>query len=165
VDVRRVRSANDMRDAVLASSANADAVVMAAAVADYAPASASAQKIEKRGPDEPLTLVLERTPDILAELGARRAGAVTPVLVGFAAQTGDPAPAARHKLAAKRVDLIVANDVTQPGAGFEVSTNQVTLVSADGDQALPMQSKTEVARAILDRVERLLVRQPALAPR
>jgi phosphopantothenoylcysteine decarboxylase/phosphopantothenate--cysteine ligase len=168
VDVKRVRSARDMRDAVLAASTAADAVIMAAAVADYAPATAQSEKIEKRGQDGPMTLHLERTPDILAELGARRGEAARPVLVGFAAQTGDPVPAARRKLAAKRVDLIVANDVTMPGAGFDVTTNQVTLVSADGpdkDEALPMQSKTDVARAILDRVERLLVRRPALAPR
>jgi phosphopantothenoylcysteine decarboxylase/phosphopantothenate--cysteine ligase len=165
IDVRRVRSARDMRDAVLAASAGADAMIMAAAVADFAPAAASTQKIEKRGQDAPLTVVLERTADILAELGARRAEGARPVLVGFAAQTGDPVPAARRKLAAKRADLIVANDVTMPGAGFDVTTNQVTLVSADGDEALPMQSKTDVARAILDRVERLIVRQPALAPR
>ena len=165
VDVKRVRSARDMRDAVLASSAAADAVIMAAAVADYAPATSSHQKIEKHGQDGPLTLRLERTPDILAELGAHRGEGTRPVLVGFAAQTGDPVPAARRKLAAKRVDLIVANDVTMPGAGFDVTTNQVTLVSGDGDEPLPMQSKTDVARAILDRVERLLVRQPALAPR
>jgi phosphopantothenoylcysteine decarboxylase/phosphopantothenate--cysteine ligase len=141
---------------------------MAAAVADYAPAAASHQKIEKHGQDGALTLRLEPTPDILAELGTRRGESARPVLVGFAAQTGDPVPAARRKLSAKRVDLIVANDVTMPGAGFDVTTNQVTLVSADGpdkDEPLPMQSKADVARAILDRVERLLVRQPALAPR
>jgi phosphopantothenoylcysteine decarboxylase/phosphopantothenate--cysteine ligase len=165
VAVTRVRSARDMREAVLAAAGAADAVIMAAAVADYTPAAASGQKIEKQGQDEPLILRLERTADILAELGARRGDAARPVLVGFAAQTGDPVPAARRKLAGKRADLIVANDVTQPGAGFDVATNQVTLVSADGDEALPMQSKTDVARAILDRVERLLVRQPALAKR
>ena len=165
VDVKHVRSARDMRDAVLASSAAADAVIMAAAVADYAPATTQSEKIEKHGQDGPMVLRLERTPDILAELGARRGDGARPVLVGFAAQTGDPVPAARRKRAAKRADLIVANDVTIPGAGFDVTTNQVTLVSADGDEPLPMQSKTDVARAILDRVERLLVRQPALAPR
>jgi phosphopantothenoylcysteine decarboxylase/phosphopantothenate--cysteine ligase len=165
VDVRQVRSARDMRDAVTAAVDGADAVIMAAAVADYTPAVHADQKIDKRAQDGPLTLVLERTPDILAELGERRGDAARPVLVGFAAETGDPVPAARRKLAAKRVDLVVANDVTMPGAGFEGTTNQVTLVAADGDEALPMQSKAAVAQAILDRVERLLVRQPALAPR
>lgn len=165
VDLHRVRSARDMREAVLARIDAADAVIMAAAVADYAPAAASATKIEKGGTGEPLTLVLERTPDILAELSARRGTAGRPVLVGFAAQTGDAVPGARRKLAAKRVDLVVANDVTAPGAGFDVDTNQVTLVSAESVEALPLLSKTDVARAILDRVEGLLVRQPALLPR
>ena len=164
LDVTRIRSAREMRDAVLNAARSADAVIMAAAVADFAPATANSEKIEKRGSDTTMTLVLERTPDILGELGMQRANGSRPILIGFAAQTGDPVPAARRKLAAKRVDLVVANDVTLPGAGFDVDTNQVTLVSADGEDALPMQSKTDVARAILDRVERLM-RQPALAPR
>ena len=75
------------------------------------------------------------------------------MLIGFAAQTGDPTAAARRKLDAKRVDLIVANDVTAPGAGFDVETNQVTLVSQDAAEALPLQSKADVASAVLDRVE------------
>jgi phosphopantothenoylcysteine decarboxylase/phosphopantothenate--cysteine ligase len=85
------------------------------------------------------------------------------VLVGFAAQTGDPLPAARRKLDAKHVDLVVANDVTAPGAGFDVETNQVTLVSHEGVDAQPLQSKAEVASVVLDRVERLLV-TPAGVP-
>jgi phosphopantothenoylcysteine decarboxylase/phosphopantothenate--cysteine ligase len=83
------------------------------------------------------------------------------VLIGFAAQTGDPVPAARRKLAAKHVDLIVANDVTSPGSGFDVPTNQVTLVSADAVDPLPLLAKTDVAGAVIDRVERLLARTPA----
>jgi phosphopantothenoylcysteine decarboxylase/phosphopantothenate--cysteine ligase len=165
VEVHRVRSARQMRDAVMGHLEGADAVIMAAAVADYTPAAPAAGKIEKGAAGEALTLALERTPDILAELGARRGEGSRPVLVGFAAQTGDPVPSARRKLTAKRADLIVANDVTAPGAGFDVATNQVTLVSADATEPLPLQSKTEVARAILDRVERLIVRPPALAPR
>ena len=116
---------------------------MAAAVADYTPAARRAHKIAKGGP---LTLTLERTPDILAELGARRDGDRRPVLVGFAAETGDPVAAPRASAAAKRVDLIVANDVSAPGAGFDVATNQVTLVSADGAEPLPLMSKADVAR-------------------
>jgi phosphopantothenoylcysteine decarboxylase/phosphopantothenate--cysteine ligase len=163
-EVVRVRGAREMRAAVMAKADAVDAVVMAAAVADYTPAGgAAAGKIDKH--DSALTLVLERTPDILAELGARRAEGTRPVLVGFAAQTGDPVPAARRKLASKRVDLIVANDVTAPGSGFEGPTNQVTFVAADSADALPLQSKADVARAILDRVEQLIVRKPALAPR
>ena len=163
-EIIRVRGAREMRDAVRSRAGEVDAVVMAAAVADFTPASgASATKLDKAEKGGGLTLVLEPTPDILAELGRARGDASTPVLVGFAAQTGDPVPAARRKLAAKRVDLVVANDVTAPGAGFDVATNQVTIVSSDGVEALPLQSKADVARAILDRVERLLVRQPALS--
>ncbi|MEZ5317020.1 MAG: bifunctional phosphopantothenoylcysteine decarboxylase/phosphopantothenate--cysteine ligase CoaBC [Vicinamibacterales bacterium] len=154
----RVRSAAEMHAAVIARAGEADAVVMAAAVADYAPAGGSATgKIEKAGP---MTLRLERTPDILAELGRRRGDAPRPVLVGFAAQTGDPVPAARRKLEAKRVDLVVANDVTAPGAGFDVATNQITLVSRDHAEALPLLSKREAAEAVLDRVARLLAAAP-----
>jgi phosphopantothenoylcysteine decarboxylase/phosphopantothenate--cysteine ligase len=154
-EVIRVRSAAEMRVAVTAHATVADVVIMAAAVADYTPAGgAAAAKIEKGGA---LTMTLERTADILADLGAARGDRARPVLVGFAAQTGDPVPAARRKLAAKRVDMIVANDVTQSGAGFDVTTNQVTLVADDGVEALPMLSKADVARRILDRVERRLL--------
>lgn len=151
-----------MHAAVMAALPGADVVIMAAAVADYTPAGgAIATKIEKGGA---LTLQLERTPDILADLGRRRGDRVHPVLVGFAAQTGDPVDAARRKLVAKNADLIVANDVTAPGAGFDVDTNIVTLVARDGaGQALPRQSKRDVARHILDRVEALLA-SPASVP-
>jgi phosphopantothenoylcysteine decarboxylase / phosphopantothenate---cysteine ligase len=153
-EVVRVRSAREMHEAVLSRADAADLVVMAAAVADYTPAGGSrAGKIEKGGP---LVLALERTADILADLGRRRNGGARPVLVGFAAQAGDPVAAARAKLAAKRVDLVVANDILAPGSGFDVDTNQVTLVDADEAEALPLQSKDEVAARILDRVERLL---------
>ncbi len=162
VAVTRVRSAREMHAAVMAALPGADVVIMAAAVADYTPAGgAIATKIEKGGA---LTLQLERTPDILADLGRRRGDRVHPVLVGFAAQTGDPVDAARRKLVAKNADLIVANDVTAPGAGFDVDTNIVTLVARDGaGQALPRQSKRDVARHILDRVEALLA-SPASVP-
>jgi phosphopantothenoylcysteine decarboxylase/phosphopantothenate--cysteine ligase len=159
-EVIRVRSAREMHAAVMAHASNADVVLMAAAVADYTPASGAAdEKIGKRAGREGLTLTLERTPDILADLGARRGNNRRPLLVGFAAQTGDPVPAARRKLDAKRVDLIVANDVSLPGAGFDVETNQVTLVSHDRAEALPMMSKAEVAGIVLDRVEQLLAAQ------
>ncbi len=157
----RVRSTREMHDAVVAHTADADVVVMAAAVADYTPAGGSAAgKIEKGGP---MTLALERTVDILATLGERRGDAARPVLVGFAAATGDPTPSARRKLTAKRVDLIVANDVTAPGSGFEVDTNQVVLVSRDGEDRLPLMPKIGVAEVILDRVEQLLAAVPALS--
>jgi phosphopantothenoylcysteine decarboxylase / phosphopantothenate---cysteine ligase len=157
--VVRVRSAREMHTAVLAETAGADIVIMAAAVADYSPVGgAAAGKLEKGGA---LTLHLERTPDILRELGRVRGDASRPVLIGFAAQSGDPVPAARRKLAEKQVDLIVANDVTAPGAGFDVETNQVTFVARGGvDEALPLMSKADVARLILDRAEQLLVTPP-----
>ncbi|HUF47227.1 MAG TPA: bifunctional phosphopantothenoylcysteine decarboxylase/phosphopantothenate--cysteine ligase CoaBC [Vicinamibacterales bacterium] len=157
----RVRSARQMHDAIVGRADAMDVIVMAAAVADYAPADGAVdRKIEKGGA---LHLTLEPTPDILSELGRTRAGAARPVLVGFAAQTGDPVAAARRKLADKRVDLIVANDVSLPGAGFDVETNQVTLVGADGEHALPLLTKAEVAAAVLDRVESLLEQVPARA--
>lgn len=150
----RVRSAADMHTAVLSGAAKADVVIMSAAVADYTPAGgAHAGKIEKNGT---LTLTLERTADILSDLGHRRNGAPMPVLVGFAAETGPPVARATEKRVRKLVDLIVANDVSAEGAGFDVETNQVTLVDASGAEALPMMSKASVAAAILDRVEALL---------
>jgi phosphopantothenoylcysteine decarboxylase/phosphopantothenate--cysteine ligase len=153
-EVVRVRSTREMRDAVLARADRADAVIMAAAVADYTPETgASAQKIEKGGS---LNVSLVRTPDILAELGERRGDRPRPVLIGFAAQTGDVVAPARRKLQAKRVDLVVANDVAAPGSGFEVETNQVTLVSAADVVTLPIMAKTDVASAVLDRLERML---------
>ena len=159
--VVRVRSAREMHAAVLAEADRADAVIMAAAVADYAPAGgASAVKIEKGGP---LVLHLERTPDILADLGRRRGEAARPVLIGFAAETGDLESRARRKLVAKRVDLIVANDITEPGSGFETSTNRVTLVSAESSDALPLLSKSDVAARLIDRLEALLAAVPAPA--
>ena len=154
VEVTAVRSAGDMHAAVarLACSGEVDAVVMAAAVADYTPA-AGAQPAKIRKSDDDLALTLRRTPDVLAELGARRGDAVKPVLVGFAAETGDAVERARTKLSRKRVDLIVANDVTEPGAGFGVDTNVATLVSAAGQEPVSRRSKRDLARVILDRIE------------
>lgn len=147
----RVRSAAEMHAAVMAGAAQAAVVIMAAAVADYTPAGgAHGDKIEKNGP---LTLTLERTADILADLGRRRDGASMPVLVGFAAETGPPEARAADKRTRKQVDLIVANDVSAEGTGFDGETNQVSLVSASGTEALPMMSKSAVAAVILDRVE------------
>lgn len=150
-----VRSAAEMHGAVMTHAATADVVVMAAAVADYTPAAPEPGKIAKS--DAPLSLTLERTRDILADLGqlpTRASG--RPVLVGFAAETDDVVAKARDKRSRKRVDLIVANDVSRADAGFDVDTNAVTLVSADGEEAVPLQSKTAVAGVILDRIERLL---------
>jgi phosphopantothenoylcysteine decarboxylase/phosphopantothenate--cysteine ligase len=144
-----------MRDAVMRAAEHADVVVMAAAVADYMPSDPAASKIAKA--DAPLTLTLQRTPDILADLGGLSMRRATPlVLVGFAAETGDLLRKAREKRTRKHVDLMVANDVTTPGAGFEVETNAVTLIGPDQEETLPLQSKARVAEAILDRVEQLL---------
>jgi len=156
VRIERVRSAQDMARAMAQHAAGADAVVMAAAVADYTPQQTADTKLPKS--DGPLTLTLVRTPDILADLGRARGGAATPVLVGFAAETGDPRPRARQKLAAKQIDLIVANDVSREGAGFDVETNAATLISADGEEEQPVQPKSALASRILDRVEQLIER-------
>jgi phosphopantothenoylcysteine decarboxylase / phosphopantothenate---cysteine ligase len=155
-DVVRVRSAAQMHEAVMARASEADVIIMAAAVADYAPERAEAEKIKKS--DGPLTLLLRRTADILRDLGRwrRERGSARPVLVGFGAETGDLLARAREKRRIKDVDLIVANDVLQAGAGFEVDTNAVTLVGESFEEALPLQTKTRVAGAILDRVERIL---------
>jgi phosphopantothenoylcysteine decarboxylase/phosphopantothenate--cysteine ligase len=152
----RVRTAAEMHAAVMAAASDADVVVMAAAVADYTPEAPAAGKVAKR--DAPLSLTLVRTRDILADLGAlpsRRASG-TPLLVGFAAETGDAVEKAREKRQRKQVDLIVANDVSTPGAGFDVATNAVTIVGDGPDEVVPLQAKARVAATILDRVEALL---------
>lgn len=154
-EVVRVRSAAEMHAAVMARAADRDVIVMSAAVADYTPAAPAAEKVKK---DEgPLTITLQRTKDILGELGTLPSRThQRPVLVGFAAETRDVIAYAQDKLKQKRVDLIVANDVSRPDAGFDVDTNAVSLVSADGVEQLPLQPKTAVAAAVLDRVERIL---------
>jgi phosphopantothenoylcysteine decarboxylase/phosphopantothenate--cysteine ligase len=112
----------------------------------------------------PITLTLDRTPDILAELSRlpSRASLGVPMLVGFAAETADTDARAREKRLRKGIDLIVANDVSRSDAGFDVETNAVTLIDADGESAVPLQSKAGVAAAILDRVEHLLRTRSAL---
>jgi phosphopantothenoylcysteine decarboxylase/phosphopantothenate--cysteine ligase len=150
-----VRGAQEMFDAVLSRADDADVVVMAAAVADYAPAMRADQKVSKT--DEDRTIVLKRTSDILKTLGERRArGGGPAVLVGFAAETENVVARAAAKLRAKQVDLIVANDVSRADAGFEVEDNEVTLVTEKGADLVPLQSKARIAAAILDRIEKLL---------
>jgi phosphopantothenoylcysteine decarboxylase/phosphopantothenate--cysteine ligase len=160
-EIVRVRSAAQMHEAVMRSAAGADVVIMAAAVADYTPAQHTAGKISKI--DAPLTLTLERTKDILADLGAMRdaLGGSAPVLVGFAAETEDVVERARAKRARKNLDLIVANDVSGDDRGFDASTNEVTLITRDNEEVVPLQSKERVAARILDRVETLLSVRPA----
>jgi phosphopantothenoylcysteine decarboxylase / phosphopantothenate---cysteine ligase len=161
----RVRSAAEMHEAVMARAAEADVVIMAAAVADYTLRSPADHKVAKS--EAPLSLTLTRTKDILAELGGMRAalGGRRPVLVGFAAETDDVVSKARDKRAGKRVDLVVANDVSQADRGFDVSTNAVTLVSESGETVVPLQDKSGVASAILDAIEPLVGQlAPAVVP-
>ena len=147
-DVVRVETAAEMADVVLGRYADVDVVVMAAAVADFRPKAQAAEKIKKAG--GPPEIVLEPTTDILAELGRRKS---TQYLVGFAAETERLVEQAAAKMAAKRVDLMVANDVTAPGSGFEFDTNRAVLIAPDGTtRELPQMPKIEVADAIWDRV-------------
>ncbi len=154
-EVVRVRSAAEMHAAVTARADRMHVVVMAAAVADYTPERRASQKVTKR--DDTLTLVLKKTPDILGDLGHRRVATGNgPLLVGFAAETENVVARAAAKREQKQADLIVANDVSRPDAGFDVDANAVTIVGRDGAESIPLQSKARVASAILDRVERLV---------
>jgi phosphopantothenoylcysteine decarboxylase/phosphopantothenate--cysteine ligase len=130
---------------------DADVVVMAAAVADYRPASAEEGKRPKD--DEPWTVTLEPTTDVLRELGARRNNGAIAVLVGFAADRGERGlERAREKLGNKRADLIVFNDVGRDDIGFDSAENEVVLVSADGERRIEKAAKERIAAAILDEV-------------
>ena len=162
--VIRVETTAQMRDAVLDLLGTADALVMAAAVADFRPRRAATKKLTR---DEGLTIELEPTEDILAgaAVAVRAPGARQPrtILVGFAAETGSLERAA-EKLRRKGVDLLVANDVAEPGSGFGTETNRVTILAPDApDQALPLQSKRAVADVILDRVAAALDDRDAAA--
>jgi phosphopantothenoylcysteine decarboxylase / phosphopantothenate---cysteine ligase len=154
-----VRAAAEMHRAVRDRLAETTAVIMAAAVADFRPANPAAAKI-KRGAGK-LTLDLESTPDILADISRESASASSNdnsrrLLIGFAAETNDVAASARKKLLSKNADLIVANDVTEPGAGFDGDTNIVTLYSRDSEEVrLPKMSKFDVAGRVLDELVRL----------
>ena len=157
VELIPVRSAADMHAAVQQHAAASDVVVMAAAVADYTPERTAPGKIEKS--DGPLDLRLVRTPDILAELGRMRGAAAKPVLVGFAAESGDPVERGRTKLTRKHVDFIVANDITRADAGFDVDTNAVTIISKDSEDTIALTPKADIAARILDRAELVLKAQ------
>lgn len=146
-----VRTAEEMHRAVLERFSSCSVAILAAAVADYRPSEKHTQKIKKSA--ESLTISLMPTTDILAEVAKMKGERL---VVGFAAETDHVAENARKKLAAKNADLIVANDVTADGAGFDTDTNVVTLFARDGrDLALPKLSKSEVAQRILDEVVRL----------
>lgn len=152
VEVVRVETAEEMRDAVVARLDDADAVVKAAAVADWRPKERVEGKLKKEaGTPE---IMLEPTPDILREIGERKGDRI---LVGFAAETEELESAGRQKLREKNLDLIVVNEVGRPGTGFEADTNRALILSADGpDEPLREWSKAELAAAICDRLQVLL---------
>ena len=151
VEAVTVESAGDMREAVLARIDIISTIIMAAAVADYRPALRAAEKIKKA--DGPLSLELVKNPDILGDLGNIKGERI---LVGFAAETGNLLENAAKKLAEKNLDMVVANDVGQAGAGFNVDTNIARLLFRDGRmEELPLMLKGEMADVILDRVATL----------
>jgi phosphopantothenoylcysteine decarboxylase/phosphopantothenate--cysteine ligase len=154
VELVRVRSAEQMNTVVQRNAGDADIVVMAAAVADYTPQRRAPGKIEKG--DAPLELSLVRTPDILAELGRARGGRTRPVLIGFAAESGDPLERGREKLLRKGADLIVANDISTEGLGFDSDLNAATLSTREAAEPFAAGPKTALAAIILDRAEALL---------
>lgn len=152
VRIVRVETAREMREAVLREFPDSDIVIKAAAVADYRPKVVAANKIKKQ--EGEFTLVLERNPDILYELGQKK---THQLLIGFAAETTDVETYARKKLAKKNLDFIVANDVSEEGAGFGVETNRVRIFARDGQAwEYPLLSKMELGGIILDHVENLL---------
>ena len=153
VKVVQVVSTQELYDAVTSLAPEADAVIQAAAPADYRFRDVSDQKIKKKDGGA-LTFTLEETPDIAAAVGRmKRPGQV---LVGFAAETENLLAHAEKKLASKNLDFIVANDVTQPGAGFNVDTNIATFLSSEGANPRPLQTKRQLAEDILDEVEKRL---------
>jgi phosphopantothenoylcysteine decarboxylase/phosphopantothenate--cysteine ligase len=141
-----VETSGEMRDAAIKNLRGSDAVIMAAAVSDFSPEDRSGKKVDKSGG---LVLKLKKTPDILSEIGSMKR---RPFLVGFAAETGADINRARKKLLDKGADVIVFNNVLSPGSGFDVDTNQITLVQKEGESSFPLMSKDEVADVILDRI-------------
>ncbi|MFN2501026.1 MAG: bifunctional phosphopantothenoylcysteine decarboxylase/phosphopantothenate--cysteine ligase CoaBC [Pyrinomonadaceae bacterium] len=149
----RALSAAEMHEAVMKEIAHVTVFVGAAAVADYAPASKAGAKIKKDGLDV-MTLELKKTPDILAEVARNRSNGM--LVVGFAAETNDVVEYGRSKMEKKGLDLVVVNDITQPGAGFNTDTNIVTILTRkSGDIALPLLAKREVADRVLDEIVKL----------
>ena len=144
-----VQTARQMRDAVIAALDPATIVIKTAAVADFTPRQAAEQKIKRKGS---ITLDLEPTPDILAEVGARKGPRI---VIGFAAETQDTLENARKKLESKSLDAIVVNDVSQPGIGFDSDRNAVTIITRSGTRSVPETSKWEVAHRVLDEVVKI----------
>ena len=160
VTVVGFETAAQLEAALATAAGGADAIIMAAAVADYRPAAPAAHKLKRGELGAKTELALVANPDLLAGLGKRRGNKKTPLLVGFAAETQNIVENAKAKLAAKRCDMVIANDVGEPGAGFAVDTNRVIVVSAHGVTELPAGPKAEVAHRILDLVA---ARMPGLA--
>lgn len=154
VRVVPIETATELREAVLAELPGADAVVMAAAVADYRPADAVDRKIKKKDAGSELTVRLVQTADVLSAVVAARASRT--LVVGFKAETGDATAEASRMLREKKLDLVVANDITDPSSVFGSDTDRVTFVSADGVEPLPVLAKSEVARRLVAKLaERL----------
>jgi phosphopantothenoylcysteine decarboxylase / phosphopantothenate---cysteine ligase len=152
VDFIPVSSALEMREAVMRCFKDTTMIIKSAAVADFRPSRQADAKIKKKGGK--LTLTLERNPDILAEIGKQKKGCV---LIGFAMESEDLVENAKTKLLTKNLDLIVANDLKQSGAGFQTDTNVVKILDRQGGiESLPLMDKVEVAGRILDRAKRLL---------
>ncbi len=143
-----IRSAEDMFQAVASMAAGQDAIIKAAAVADYTPAQTSAEKVKKK--DDDLSIALKRTKDILKYLGEHKQ--LGQFLCGFSMETQHMLENSREKLTKKNVDMIVANNLKTAGAGFGTDTNVVTLITADGAEELPLLTKEEVAHQILNRI-------------
>ncbi|HTL35740.1 MAG TPA: bifunctional phosphopantothenoylcysteine decarboxylase/phosphopantothenate--cysteine ligase CoaBC [Kofleriaceae bacterium] len=155
VTTNHVETAAQLQWALGNASKGADAIIMTAAVADYRPAREAKEKLKRGELGQKTSVELVANPDVLAELGKTRKG-TSPLLVGFAAETEDLIENARKKLAAKKCDLIVANDVSEPNAGFAVDTNHVQLVDADEVIDVPPAPKSEVAHRILDKIAAML---------
>lgn len=153
VETIQVISAQEMHQVVMEQAKRADCIIKAAAVADFRPVVRGTQKVKKDS-SETMAMELQRNPDILAELGQQKGSRV---LVGFAAETQELLKHAREKLEKKKLDMIVANDVTEEGAGFDGDTNIVRLLTADGKvEELPQMTKEKVAEVLLDRIAALL---------
>jgi phosphopantothenoylcysteine decarboxylase/phosphopantothenate--cysteine ligase len=155
VTTSHVESAAQLQWALTAAVKRADAVIMTAAVADYRPAKEAKQKLKRGELGQKTEVALVANPDLLAELAKHRRGK-KPLLVGFAAETHDVVANARDKLRAKKCDLVVANDVSEPNAGFAVDTNHVQLVDKQGVVDVPPGPKAEVAHRILDKLVAML---------
>ena len=151
-----VESADDMKDAILAQLPRADAVIMAAAVADYRPVERATKKMKKTDLGNEMRIRLTENPDLLkAIVAARRPGTI---VVGFKAETGDATAEASRMLRDKKLDLVVANDVASPQSGFGSDDDEVAFVSADGVEQLPLLKKTEVARRLVEKLAERLSR-------